>query len=205
MTDIYPNLEWYKNLSAKKSISPRCPYANVHRCNRYYSSLYLLGEINVTTKIDPKRILELDSYWEKSDLIPVISEHDPAVGSRDGKLSSISNFCPEISFDIFGLFAEYMSKYADEIDRDHVHKRLAAEQKTEDWHWDWSYVKPTHYTDCAVYSQVMSSSRARGEAGSKDDEIITMKPGFMGFSVNIKTLYKWVSSKISNKFGKRDS
>ena len=88
MTDIYPNLEWYKDLSAKKSESPRCPYANVHRCNRYYSSLYLLGEINITTKMDAERILELDSHWEKSDLIPVIHEHDlVATEAKDGKPS----------------------------------------------------------------------------------------------------------------------
>lgn len=205
MTNIYPNLEWYKNLSSKKSASPRCPYANVHRCNRYYSSLYLLGEINITTKMAGKSVVKLDQHWEQSDLIPVIQEHDPAVGFGDGKLSSISNFCPEISFDFFGLFAEYMAKYVNEIDKYYAQNRLSAENVTEDWRWDWAYVKPTHYMDCSVYSQVLGHSSMRVNDGFKDEEIITMKPGFMGFSVNLKSLYKWITSKKNNKLGKRDS
>jgi len=97
MDFIYPDLSWYSEISDQKNVSLRCPYANVHRCPRYYSSLYLLGN------------------WNKSDLLPVITEHDTSIMGSDGNKSGFSNFCPEVSFDIFGLFAVSLFPYTDGI------------------------------------------------------------------------------------------
>src|SRR6266478_1120232 len=46
-----PTLKWYTDISASKSLSPRCPFASVHRCPRYYQSVSLLGEAGVATAI----------------------------------------------------------------------------------------------------------------------------------------------------------
>ncbi len=73
MEFIYPDIDWYTEISEQKKATPRCPYANVHRCPRYFSSLYLLGEEGVTTKIKPEKVKELDEFWEKSDLLPVVA------------------------------------------------------------------------------------------------------------------------------------
>jgi len=39
-----PDFSWYSAESKRLSLSPRCPFANVHACPRYYHSLGLLGE-----------------------------------------------------------------------------------------------------------------------------------------------------------------
>ncbi|CAG35901.1 hypothetical protein [Desulfotalea psychrophila] len=201
MNDIYPDLEWYTSLSASKNAAPRCPYANVHRCNRYYSSLYLLGERNIASKMNEKKIIELDNYWQETDLIPVVQEHDPAISSSNGKIFSVSNFCPEVSFNFFSLFTEYMSKYVDEIDRDYVHQRLSSEARSKDWRWEWMSIKEMHYLDCPAYSQLMGSaySANKKENETQKDEILEIKPSFMGVSINLKSLYKWVVKKAHNK------
>jgi hypothetical protein len=55
MSIINPNLEWYESVSEKKHLLPRCPFASVYRCPRYYQSISLLGEAGVSTRIDPDR------------------------------------------------------------------------------------------------------------------------------------------------------
>ena len=105
MTYIYPDINWYTVISEQKNVQPRCPYANAHRCYRYYASLYLLGEANITTKMKEEEIKELESFWTKSDLLPALAEHDTGISGPDGRTTGFSNFCPEVSDDIFGLFA----------------------------------------------------------------------------------------------------
>lgn len=150
MDFIYPDLKWYSEISGQKNVPLRCRYANVHRCPRYYSSLYLLGNAGITTKIETGKIKELDELWKKSDLIPVIAEHDTEIRGPDDKKSGFSNFCPEVLFDVFGLFALSLHRYADEIDRDVAHAQL------EDWRWAWAQVEPLHYLKCPIYSQLIT-------------------------------------------------
>ncbi len=190
-----PDLKWYTGMSSQREVPPRCPHANVHRCNRYYSSIYLLGELNITTKMVESKVADLDKYWEGSGLIPVIEEHDPEVGHDKGKLTSVSKFCPEVSFEFYGLFAESMYKYVDNIDEASAHRRLSFENKTASWRWDWMSLKSTHYTDCQVYSQLPYNNKNE----VKTEDIFEMKPGFMGFSLNLMVLYQWIKRRISNK------
>ena len=115
---IQPDLNWYTKISAAKKLSPRCPFASVHRCPRYFASTSLLGEVGVATRIDPvedKRLLE---NWKRSDLWPVTKEQDSQVMGGEGNPSHFFNFCPEVSFDRFGWFASNLSYHADEIDVD---------------------------------------------------------------------------------------
>ena len=41
---VQPTLEWYKRKSRDGDVPPRCPFASVQRCPRFYESLSLLGE-----------------------------------------------------------------------------------------------------------------------------------------------------------------
>ncbi|MCF8146254.1 MAG: hypothetical protein K9N21_20295 [Deltaproteobacteria bacterium] len=202
MAYIYPDVDWYTGISEQKKVQPRCPYANVHRCYRYYASLYLLGEANITTKINEEEIKELDSFWAKSDLLPALAEHDTGISGPDGRATGFSNFCPEVSYDIFGLFAVSLHEYADEIDIEAAHRQLGEKAYPNDWRWSWASVSPLHYLQCPAYSQILSAP-APSPTGQfqikQDQDIIEVKPGFMGISINIRSLFtkisKWWLSK----------
>ena len=63
------------------------------------------------------------------------------------------NFCPEVLFERFGLFANNLSKYTDEIDKGVVELQLKAEHApVSDWRWTWALATAMHYTDCPLYS-----------------------------------------------------
>jgi len=191
MEFIYPDIDWYTEISEQKKAPLRCPYANVHRCPRYYSSLYLLGEEGITTKIKPEKVKELDEFWEKSDLLPVVAEHDTGISISGDKKSSFSNFCPEVSFDVFGLFAVHLHRYSDEIDIEIAHAQLGDKAYPKDWRWQWAHVEPLHYLKCPVYSQLaLKPAPVSGESSTTraTQEMIEIKPGFMGISLNIKML-----------------
>ena len=205
MEFIYPDLDWHTQISKANSTPPRCPYANVHRCSRYYSSLYLLGKAGIATEIEPDKVKELDKLWENSDLLPVVAEHDTGITSCDDKKSGFYNFCPEVSFDIFGLFAISLHRYADEIDKDVAHDKLGEIGYPKDWRWEWAHVEPLHYLKCPVYSQLISKPVRVSEGSSPEEansEMIEVKPEFMGISLNIKVLItrlaNWWLSKQKN-------
>src|SRR5260370_40343197 len=114
MATIQPDLKWYTEISATKKLSPRCPFASVHRCPRYYASTAHLGEVGVTTSMDPEEKQRLLEKWKHTDVWPATDEHAAQVIGSEGKPSHFFNFCPEVSFDRFGWFASNLSRYADE-------------------------------------------------------------------------------------------
>jgi len=202
MVFIYPDIEWYTAVSEVKGVQPRCPYANVHICYRYYSSLYLLGESHITTIMDPQKIEELESLWQSSDQLPVVGEHDTGISGPGDEKTGFYNFCPEISFDVFGLFATSLHKYSDEIDLGSAHRQLKKESYPKDWRWSWESITPLHYLQCPLYSQLIAKQKGNlnfHQSGLKDN-IIEIKPGFWGVTVDIKLLFekfkKWWLSKI---------
>lgn len=191
MAFIYPDLEWYTGISIREGVSPRCPYANVNRCPRYYYSLYLLGKIGTTTKIKPEIIEELDSLWEKSDLLPVVDEHDTQLTGNTDKTLGYYNFCPEISYDIFGLFADYLHRYSDEIEHDFAHEQLTGEAHDKDWRWQWANISTLHYVKCPVYSQLLTrveTDTKQLPSSGEVNELVEIKPSIMGISLNMKEL-----------------
>jgi len=114
----------------------------------------MLGEARVTTSISDEKMMALDSFWKESGLLPVIAEEDTGISGSDGKITSLSNFCPEVSFTYFRLYASYLGRYVDEIDKDCGHRVAERENIAGDWRYEWGFLSECHYLDCAVYSQV---------------------------------------------------
>ncbi|MEN6319602.1 MAG: hypothetical protein ABFD82_12695 [Syntrophaceae bacterium] len=188
MKFIYPDTDWYCEISEQKSALSHCPHANVHRCPRYYSSLYLLGAERITTEIESEKVKELDEFWRRSDLLPVVAEHDTGIF---GDKKQFSNFCPEISFDVFGLFAVDLSRYTDEIDKGVVYAELKKNAYPKDWRFQWAGVTPLHSLECTIYSQIESKGVNVPPNSSRvetNQEMIEIKPEFMGISLNIRVL-----------------
>jgi hypothetical protein len=148
-----PDLKWYTEIGAGRGAHGRCPYATVETCPRFYQSLSLLGEVG-STKIPQKEDDRLLEAWKKSDLWPRTAEQETAVW---GGGSMFTNFCPEVTFDRFRLFATSFSRYSDEVDSGLAHERLAAQGAPTDHPlWSWQHATAQHFTDCPVYSVLRS-------------------------------------------------
>lgn len=152
MATIIPDITWYISVSDQKGVQPRCPFATVRACPRFYQSLALLGEAG-STRIDPEEDKKLLKHWESSDLWPTTREYATSISGSPGEPHIFSNFCPEVAFDQFGYFASFLALYADEIDIGISHKRLGEQRaSSNDWRWAWSAISEMHYTECPLYS-----------------------------------------------------
>jgi hypothetical protein len=190
-----PGIEWYQAQSGARGVSPRCPFASSHRCPRYYQSLSVLGNAGLMTKMDPKTDRKLERKWKRSDLWPTNPEQATSVSGGEGEPSVFSHFCPEVAFDTFGYFAEFLARYADEIDRDAAHRRLSREGASDrDWRWSFSALGPLHFTECSVYS-------ALGMSGPTKEDIIEVKPNIHGIGLNLNALLR----RLFGRGGGRDS
>jgi len=189
MEQMLANIDWYSSVSSQKKLPPRCPYANIDRCPRYYENLSLIGSAGITTALQASEEERLLKKWEKSEHWPKLKEHASSIWDyHNGK--SFSNFCPEVTFDIFGLFASELHPYADKIDTHHAHAQLAKNgASANDCRWQWSSITPLHYSECRLYSQLVSTNMG-GKARIEGSEIIEVKPGVCGITVNIKELAK---------------
>jgi hypothetical protein len=139
----------------------------------------------------PEKIKELDAFWEKTDTLPVVAEHDTSIMGPGDEYCTFSRFCPEISFDVFGLFADHLHRYSDEIDIGIAHTRLEKEAYPKDWRWQWERISPLHYLKCPVYSQLISAPSMNTDDNVKrchTAELLELKPGFMGIRLNLKAL-----------------
>jgi hypothetical protein len=166
MDNFNPDLKWYTGISWEKHVRPRCPFASVRRCPRFYQSLSLFGSAG-STSIEPREDKLLLKRWKRSDLWPSTDEQATSMMGEPGKPSIYLNFCPEVAFERFGLFALNLADYADEIDLGLAHDRLGKmNAPRSDWRWGWSSITPMHYTECPLYSPLdLDASRKR----SKDD------------------------------------
>ena len=162
------DLSWYSGVGVERNLTRRCPFASVYRCPRHFQSVALLGG-RVTTSLDPTLEGRLTRYWEQSDLWPVTDEQATSVMSADDRPTLFSNFCPEVTGDIFGVFATHLGRYADEIDSDLAHRDLAARgASSAAWRWAWASAVPLHYSDCALYSALAFAPQAIAESVVRD-------------------------------------
>lgn len=161
VTDLIADLPWYTSISIDRGLAPRCPYATVERCPRYYQSLSLLGRAG-STGIDKAEDERLLHFWQGSDLWPKTREQETSIWHTDDDARGFINFCPEVSFDRFGYFASYLHRYADELDVDAAHLRLSESAAPRNhWGWAWSTVTATHYTECSVYSVLVGDGDSK--------------------------------------------
>lgn len=188
MSIVIPDFDWYSRISKEHGVSPRCPFATAHHCPRYYQSLYFLKNTGATS-IDHEVDESLFQRWKKSPLWPLISEQSTSVfGSEKDPSKILSNFCPEVSYDRFSLFASFLARYADEIDLNIAHEGLSKRGvSTNDWRWQWASVRPVHYIECPLYS-ILQHPGETTTALEKAGELLEIKPGAFGISVNIKNL-----------------
>jgi hypothetical protein len=177
-----PDIEWYLKVSSERSVTPRCPFASVERCPRYYESLSLLGKAG-STQIPAEEDRRLKAFWEKTDLWPKTGEEGSAIAGGE-RYTVFTNFCPEVSYGRFGHFASQLIDYTDEIDRDHAHQHLGRLGiPHDDWRWRWQHVQPMHFTECPRYSPLLHSSKS--SIPSQNKEVVTLKPTFMGMSLDL--------------------
>lgn len=193
---VNPDLRWYTCISERKAITPRCPFATVERCPRSYQSLSLLGEVGISSKIAPAEDQRLLEAWSKTDVWPKTMEQQTAVASSDGEHHLFSNFCPEVSFETFGLFAVSLSRFADEIDRNARHQDLSMSGTAHgrDWRWNWEYAQEQHYTDCPLYSVLHAKPITITRNG---EEIFQLRPSAYGITIDLKRL--WSKLKVWRK------
>lgn len=132
--------------------SPRCPFASVHSCPRYYQSLSLLGNAGFT-KIEKSEDEKLLDFWVEHPLWPATGEQATGMFGGNEGFNAYSNFCPEVTYDAFGLFASTLTKPVDEIDRECAARFLKERGVPRgDPRWTWSSISAQHYSECPLYS-----------------------------------------------------
>ncbi|ESQ17514.1 MAG: hypothetical protein N838_02180 [Thiohalocapsa sp. PB-PSB1] len=102
----------------------------------------------------------LAQKWEASDLWP--TNYDEFTSVSGGSIPNCYfNFCPEVSFGTFGVFAGVVIRFFDSIDQESRFKQLSKEgvKKEKDWRWKYQWIEPLHYSECEYYS-ILSSEQA---------------------------------------------
>ena len=172
MKVVQPNLEWYTKISVHRGLSTRCPFASAHLCPRFYQSLSLLGSAG-STPIKPSEDKLLLDKWRKTDLWPITDEQATSISGPENETKHFWNFCPEVTYERFGLFALSLDRYADEIDIELAHSKLTkGGSGRQDWRWTWASVIPLHYSDCVLYSPLLhktSLPESKSEIYTVDD------------------------------------
>jgi hypothetical protein len=168
----------------------------VHRCPRYYESLSLL-KLAGSTPIESEEDEKLLHHWSQSDLWPAIKEQASSISGSSAQPQIFRNYCPEVAFDRFGIFAHFFAQYADEIDAAAAHRHLDQQgSPPEDFQWNWAMVSPMHYADCPLYSPLSHTATKKDPiivSQSKEDRILNLKPGLFGVSLNLHPLFKLIS------------
>jgi hypothetical protein len=196
--NVEPNLEWYLKISQKRGGPPRCPFATVERCPRYWASLSLLRHIGYTS-ISEEEDRRLEKKWANSDFRPRTAEQSTSVsGSPSSKC--LANYCPEVSYESFGVFASLLCQHGDEIDRDLAFARLSRNGvPQESWQWRWTDLAPMHYTECPLYSPLLHQPSTLPDKPKED--LVTLKPGIWGMSIDLNGIWRrlWPRLRRSRK------
>jgi hypothetical protein len=111
MKQPVPDFAWYSAESVRLGLkSPRCPFASVHACPRYYQSLSLLGGAGCTP-IPKAEDDALKAGWKKHPLWPATGEQASATSGGSDGTNAYYQFCPEVAYDTFHLFATFLARH----------------------------------------------------------------------------------------------
>lgn len=181
-----PDMDWYVRRSQSQKLHPRCPFASVYKCPRYYLSLSLLGQAG-NSEIPKKLDKKLLKIWKKSELWPTTKEQNTGIVFINNKPKHYNNFCPEVAYERFKIFAINIYSYSDEIDMEVAHKRLSEERANpSDWQWQWSNIEPKHYSECAYFSILLNEKNQT----ILHEDVIDIKPNFFGIGINFNAILR---------------
>ncbi|MGC1297295.1 MAG: hypothetical protein WA869_19880, partial [Alloacidobacterium sp.] len=167
----------------KRLETVRCPFASVDKCPRFYQSLSLLSTAGHTA-IEPSTDKKLLKKWKCHDLWPVTDEQATSIMGPPGKPNIFSRFCPEVSYEAFGVFTSAMSRFSDETDAELRHEQLArVSVPTDDWRWSWSQIKASHYSECPLFAPL-----SQEKATTRVDRIISWAKNNVVISVIIVSM-----------------
>jgi hypothetical protein len=179
-----PDFDWYSSVSRKNGTTPRCPFAAIQRCPRYYQSLSLLGLTGSNTTIDPKTDKRLLRKWKKTHFWPQVAEQETSVWGGAGKPKGYQHFCPEVVYDNFGYFADSLREFVDEIDMENALRRLRSTNADKnDWRRHFMSLNPIHFTECSLYSLLQTHL-------TQHEDIFEIKPNFHGIGINLNAVYR---------------
>ncbi len=178
---------WYTSLSQEKGLEPRCPFANLDRCPKYFHSLEELDYAQEGLEQRRRPILSQDDVnrlwdkWKHTDVWTTAKLHQPSIGMtgvgepiededrrpvyKEYKPTGSTNFCPEVSFDYFGFFASAAQRALD-----------ADEGANDDWKTGWSAVTPIHYSECPLYSLLPAKGLESEETEAQREAARSIKP-----------------------------
>ena len=147
-----PDIEWYRNKSIQMDSPNSCPYANHYKCPRFFDSIDMLGDAGIITRINIKDKKDLDAFWERSGLSPIIAEDKTSIRNNN---KTFSNFCPEVSFKhLDGYYAKFLAKHSDDTDKENDYRKAEKDKLSNDYRYEWEYVIACHFLDCSVYNQI---------------------------------------------------
>jgi hypothetical protein len=111
----------------------------------------------------------------------VIAEEEPQADEN-----SVDHFCPEVSYEIYGLFASFLHEFIDDIDGEAVWKMHERNGTTDQFDARWNWITPCHYTQCREYSihatfatgRPSKTSSRPGEVSPKRRWQVLVRDGF---------------------------
>jgi len=162
----YANFEWYASVSRARASPPRCPFAAVRLCPKFFFSLTILADGKQISDLDGEVRTALEEKWREHQ--PAVAEDSPGwAKTGDDSIRQVWGICPEVGYDVYGRFASYISTYPDEVDRDLAHRRLKESRASEDDpRWTFATVIPEHYTECRQYSVLRGATPTVMAAGT---------------------------------------
>lgn len=142
-----PDINWYSGVSADRGLPTHCPFAIASLCPRHYQSLSLLKSTGAT-EIEPQIDESLLKKWQRSPLWPLIAEQATSVSGSDvTPASSLNQFCPEVAYLRYKVFASCIVEFNDELQRYLAYEMLEhLDVPVSDWRWTWQHLQPMHYS-----------------------------------------------------------
>jgi hypothetical protein len=120
--------------------------------------------VNLVSRQKSRRMKTNDSrsFGQSRIFWPSVAEQATSVSGWQGSPSRFANFCAEVAYTAFKFFASYLSRFADETDRDLMHTALVMSGvvRAGDWRWSWAHVDGLHYSACPMYSLLQAKGPA---------------------------------------------